>query len=482
MYLGIDLGTSGLKAILLNERGQLVAQATAPLTVSQPQPGWSEQAPEDWWQAMQSACAMLAKEQDLSAVRSVGLSGQMHGATLIDAAGDVIRPCMLWNDGRSGTQCDELEHRLPDFRERSGNLAMPGFTAPKVLWVAENEPDAFQRIDKVLLPKDYLRYRLTGEFASDMSDAAGTSWLNPAERRWDDQLLFVTGLTEANMPRLYEGPDVTGVVSAAASAATGLPQVPVVAGASDNAGGALGVGLIEPGQSMLSLGTSGVVFTVSDGHRAAPEQTVHAFCHALPGRWHQMSVNLCAAECLAWLSRITGRPVPELIAAVEDSGRTETSLTFLPYLSGERTPHNDPRARGQFLGLSVNTDAVDLTLAVLEGVTFAQVDGLHALHAAGVTPADMNLIGGGSRSAFWRQLLADALKIPTHARDGGDVGPALGAARLAQLADSKADWSEVFTQPQLMETCRPNAHRAAYLDAQLARFRALYKVSRPLLD
>ena len=423
---------------------------------------------------------MLSDEQPLNGIKIIGLSGQMHGATLIDDKGRVIRPCILWNDGRSMEQCLQLENQVPDIRERSGNLVMPGFTAPKLLWVQQNEPEHFNRIDKVLLPKDYLRYRLTGDFATDLSDASGTCWLDPTRRDWDEIIVGATGLEMSQLPMLYEGPDITGIVSTTAASVTGLPQVPVVAGASDNAGGALGVGLVKPGQSMLSLGTSGVIFTVSDGHRAAPQQTVHAFCHALPGRWHQMTVSLCAGGSLNWLSRLLERPVEELIRAVVASERKETKVIYLPYLSGERTPHNDPNAVGQFFGLSVNTDAVDLTMAVLEGITFSQVDGLHALHVAGVNPVDMNLIGGGSRSAYWRQLLADALCLPILSRDGGDVGPALGAARLAQLADSQSSVAQVFTQPTLLQTNEPRLSRRDYLESQQDRYRKLYQLTRSL--
>lgn len=480
MYLGIDLGTSGLKAVLLDENGTLIGQAIASLNVSQPQPGWSEQDPEDWWLALVQACKMLAVDHPLNSIRSIGLSGQMHGATLIDDKGRVIRPCMLWNDGRSIAQCSQLEKAVPDFRTRCGNLAMPGFTAPKLLWIQQNEPEHFNRIHKVLLPKDYLRYRLSGEFATDLSDASGTGWLNPVRRDWDEIIIGATGLEMSQLPRLYEGPELTDAVSSAASSVTGLPEVPLVAGASDNAGGALGMGLVDPGQSMLSLGTSGVIFTVSEGHRSAPQQTVHAFCHALPERWHQMTVSLCAGGSLAWLGSLLNRPVAELVSAVESSGRTETRVSYLPYLSGERTPHNNPNAVGQFFGLSLNTDTVDLTMAVLEGVTFSQVDGLHALHAAGVKPVEMNLIGGGSRSAYWRQLIADALCLPILTRDGGDVGPALGAARLARFADSQSSVNQVFTQPTLLETSEPRPSRRDYLESRLDRYRKLYQLTQSL--
>ncbi|PJG58477.1 xylulokinase, partial [Aeromonas cavernicola] len=295
MYLGIDLGTSGVKVIAINEEGQVVASQSVPLAISRPQPLWSEQDPEQWWQATDQAVCAVGTQVSLAQVTAIGLSGQMHGATLLDQQGKVLRPAILWNDGRSAAQCRALEQQVPASRQLTGNLMMPGFTAPKLRWVAEHEPVAFARVDKVLLPKDYLRWRMSGEFATDMSDAAGTLWLDVAKRAWSDDLLAATDLTAAQMPALFEGNQFCAELSASQAQAWGMKRVPIVAGGGDNAAGAVGVGLHQAGQAMLSLGTSGVYFVVSDGYLAKPELAVHSFCHALPQRWHLMSVMLSAA-------------------------------------------------------------------------------------------------------------------------------------------------------------------------------------------
>ncbi len=485
MYLGLDIGTSGVKAVLLDEAGAVRHQATAGYDVSHPRPLWSEQDPELWWDACRTTIGALKDAgAPLGSVKAVGLAGQMHGATLVDEGGAVLRPCILWNDGRSQAECAELEAALPDFRARSGNMAMPGFTAPKLLWLRKHEPETFRRIAKVLLPKDYLQFRLTGAWASEMSDAAGTLWLDPARRDWDETLLGVTGLDREQMPALYEGCEPVAELGAAAAAALGLPRVPVVAGAGDNAGGAVGVGVIEPGQGLLSLGTSGVLFVVSERHHACPERTVHAFCHCLPRRWHQMAVSLSAANSLAWLGRTVGVAVGELLGRLERSGKTETRVLFLPYLSGERTPHNDPRAVGQFHGLTAATDLADLTLAVLEGVAYSFCDGLDALRAAGARFREIALIGGGARSALWRQLLADALDTPLDYRTGGEVGPALGAARLAMIGaaggDVEAAIARVCPQPPAEARYEPRDARGGYHREQLGRYRRLYTLTRTL--
>ena len=483
MYLGFDIGTSGVKAVLLDETGSVRHQATAEYPVSHPKPLWSEQDPELWW----NACAATTQElgtagAQLAAVKAVGLAGQMHGATLLDATSAVLRPCILWNDGRSYAECGELEAAVAGFRDRCGNMAMPGFTAPKLLWVKKHEPDIFRRIRKVLLPKDYVQYRLTGRFASDMSDAAGTLWLDPARRDWDETLLAATDLNRSHMPDLYEGCDPVAELTAEAAETLGLPRVPVVAGAGDNAGGAVGVGVIDPGQGFLSLGTSGVVFVVSEQHHACPERTVHAFCHCLPQRWHQMTVTLSAANSLAWLARTVGAPVPDLLQRLEAGSKT--GVLFLPYLAGERSPHNDPRAVGQFHGLTNATDLSDLTLAVLEGVAYSFCDGLDALRAAGAKFKEIALIGGGARSALWRQLLADALDMPLVYRTGGEVGPALGAARLAMIGAAGGEVEtaihRICTQPPQQTRHEPQAGRTAYHREKLARYRKLYELTKEL--
>lgn len=483
MYLGYDIGTSAVKAVIIDAQGAPRYQASVEMAVDHPKPLWSEQDPDAWWQACIAATARLkADGAPLAAVDAVGLAGQMHGATLLDAAGEVLRPCILWNDGRSFAECAELEASVSDFRVRSGNMAMPGFTAPKLLWVRKHEPEVFRRIARVLLPKDYVRYRMTGELASEMSDASGTLWLDPARREWDDVLIAATGLDRARMPALFEGCEPVAALSAAAARALGLNRVPVVAGAGDNAGGAVGAGVIEPGQAFLSLGTSGVVFVVSDRHYAHPEKTVHAFCHCLPGRWHQMTVTLSAANSLAWLAHTVGRTVAELLQPLGNHADEETAVLFLPYLAGERSPHNDPRAVGQLHGLDNATDLADLTRAVLEGVAYSFCDGVEALREAGVHIGDIAVIGGGARSALWRQILADAIGLPLTYRVDAEVGPALGAARLAMIGvdagEREAAIARVCRQPPASARHEPNAARAGYHRAKLARYRELYRLTR----
>ena len=485
MFLGLDLGTSGLKAVALDQDGSILGQASSSLTVSNPNPLWSEQDPHSWWKACVEAVSLL-KEQGvaLDGVKAIGLSGQMHGATLIDDQGQPLRPCILWNDGRSFAECQELTEKYPEIINRSGNLIMPGFTAPKLSWVAKHEPEIFSKVSKVLLPKDYLSYLLTGVFASDMSDAAGTLWLNPEKRDWDEVLLQATGLTLEHMPKLFEGNEIIGQLTEKASQELGLPSVPVVAGAGDNAAGAVGVGVTEPGQAMLSLGTSGVIFTVSEAHMANPENTVHAFCHCLPGRWHQMSVILSAANCLSWLSKMTSTPVGELMAELEKSGIQTTQATFLPYLSGERTPHNDPTAKGMFHGLTNGAERADLTLAVLEGVSFAFADGLDALVSAGVKMDTAALIGGGAQSKLWRQQLSNILQKPLVFRDGGEVGPGLGAARLAQLGYlNKSDAetiAQICPQPEILDNHSPTGELTGYYQEKRERYKSLYQITKNL--
>lgn len=347
MYIGIDLGTSGVKVILLDDNDVIIASQTEALTVSRPKDLWSEQNAQDWWEATNTAILKLQQQSDLTKVKAIGLSGQMHGATLLDKEGELLRPAILWNDGRCFEECLQLETLVPNSRDITGNIMMPGFTAPKLKWVANYEPEIFSKIDKVLLPKDYLRYKMSGDFASDMSDSAGTMWLDVAKRDWCDELLEATGLTRDHMPTLYEGCEVTGMLSNELAQRWNMPCVPIVAGAGDNAAGAVGVGIIEPGQAMLSLGTSGVYFAVSDGFLSNPESALHSFCHALPNTWHSMSVILSAASCLDWVAKLTGQAdVGVMLEDVQANADVDSKVIFLPYLSGERTPHNDPNAKG----------------------------------------------------------------------------------------------------------------------------------------
>ncbi|GKX60135.1 xylulokinase [Leminorella grimontii] len=482
MYIGIDLGTSGVKVILLDEHQQVLATHTEALSVSRPHPLWSEQNPQDWWQATDRAMLALGAQRSLKAVKALGLSGQMHGATLLDQYQKPLRPAILWNDGRCAAQCEELERLVPNSRQITGNLMMPGFTAPKLKWVEEHEPDIFRAVDKVLLPKDYLRLLITGEFASDMSDAAGTLWMDVGQRDWSDALLNACGLDRKHMPTLFEGSQVTGMVKADVAERWGIGQVPVAGGGGDNAAGAVGVGLYKAGQAMLSLGTSGVYFAVSDGFLSNPESAVHSFCHALPNAWHLMSVMLSAASCLDWACRLTNTAsVPALLTQVEQSKPAATPVWFLPYLSGERTPHNNPNAKGAFWGLTHEHGPADLGRAVLEGVSFALADGMDVLHATGLKPESVTLIGGGARSPYWRQMLADVSGQALEYRTGGDVGPALGAARLAQIAVNPSMPLAEFCPPlPLEQRHEPNATLHEEYREKRETFRRLYQQLLPL--
>lgn len=483
MYIGIDLGTSGVKTLLLDEQGELLVSRTEPLSVSRPHPLWSEQDPEQWWQATDRAMRALGQQYSLHEVKAIGLSGQMHGATLLDKQHRVLRPAILWNDGRCGAECRWLDEQVPAARRITGNLIMPGFTAPKLVWVAHHEPAIFRQVDKVLLPKDYLRLRMTGELASDMSDAAGTLWLDVARRDWSDDMLSACNLSRDNMPALFEGSTVTGKLRAELAKSWGMAPVPVVAGGGDNAAGAVGVGMINPGQAMLSLGTSGVYFAVSSGFLSQPERAVHSFCHALPQRWHLMSVMLSAASCLDWAARLTGTDsVTDLINAARHASDAAGPVWFLPYLSGERTPHNNPQAKGAFFGLTHQHGKAELARAVLEGVGFGLVEGMEAVHACGIRPDSVTLIGGGARSAYWRQMLADISGQTLDYRTGGDVGPALGAARLAQVAlNPQSELSSLLPDLPLEQRHTPDrARHQQYLERRQT-FSALYQQLKPLM-
>jgi len=484
MYIGIDLGTSGVKAILLSEEGEVIASQTEKLTVSRPHPLWSEQDPEQWWLATDRAMKALSQQHSLQGVKALGIAGQMHGATLLDKQQRVLRPAILWNDGRCGEECQLLEAEVKNSRKITGNLMMPGFTAPKLLWVQRHEQAIFRQVDKVLLPKDYLRLRMTGDFASDMSDAAGTMWMDVAKRDWSDDMLAACQLTRDNMPALFEGCDITGELLASVARSWNMPVVPVVAGGGDNAAGAVGVGMADAGQAMLSLGTSGVYFAVSEGFLSKPESAVHSFCHALPGRWHLMSVMLSAASCLDWAAKLTGlATVPALITAAQSADESAGPVWFLPYLSGERTPHNNPQAKGVFFGLTHQHGPAELARAVLEGVGFALADGMDVVHECGVAPKSVTLIGGGARSAYWRQMLADISGKQLDYRTGGDVGPALGAARLAQLAiHNSTSFADMLPQLALEEEHCPDAERFARYAPQRETFRQLYQHLLPLMS
>ena len=457
MYLGIDIGTSGVKAMIIDASNTILAQGSAPLSVSRPQPLWSEQDPEDWWSATRSA--VLALPQNLrQRVRAIGLSGQMHGATVLGADDTPLRPAILWNDGRSQTQCKALKARMPDIETVTGNLVMPGFTAPKLAWLRDHEPGLFDQIRTVLLPKDYVRLRMTGQKATDLSDAAGTSWLDVGQRTWSSAALAACDLDLSAMPDLFEGDATTGQLRAECAADWGMEAVPVAAGGGDNAAGAVGVGVTDEGEALISLGTSGVIFVANSAFRPNPDQAVHAYCHALPGRWHQMSVMLSAASCTDWAARLAGlKSGAELTALAEARGRLDGPEIFLPYLSGERTPHNNPQARGVLFGLDHDSDPARLGQAVIEGVAFGFADGLDALLNSGTDVSSLTVIGGGARSRYWGRVLSAALNRPLIYREGADNGPAFGAAKLARLAVGDGERSDVLAAPPILETIEPDS-------------------------
>jgi xylulokinase len=486
MYLGIDVGTSEVKVVLVDEAQRLVAIAHAGLEVDRPHPQWSEQDPDSWWRATEKAIGEIRGKHaaELASVVGIGLSGQMHGAVLLDGDDRVLRPAILWNDARSEAECAELERRAPESRRITGNLAMPGFTAPKLVWVAEHEPEVFRRTAKVLLPKDYLRWRLTGEHVSEMSDSAGTLWLDVKARDWSDTMLAATGLGRKHMPRLVEGTEPGGQLRPELARRWGMREGVVVAGgAGDNAASAVGLGVVADGQGFISLGTSGVFFIASSGYRPNPDRGVHTFCHALPGVWHQMAVMLSAASCLRWVTGLVGaRDEAELVGEVEGVAPAAASRAplFLPYLSGERTPHNDAFAQGVWFGLRHDTDRAALGYSVLEGIAFGLADGYEALRDAGGVARSVSLTGGGSRSRHWGRLIASALDLPLAVTEGSEVGAALGAARLGRLASSGGAIDEVCRPPPVVETIEPVA---AWREALLPRFdlfRRLYPPVRPL--
>jgi xylulokinase len=479
MYLGIDLGTSEVKVALVDDEQRLLGVTGSKLTIERPQPNWSEQSPDQWFAAASDAVAQLRVDHGnrWSAIRAIGLSGQMHGAVLLDDADRPLRPAILWNDGRSERECLALVAAVPDFYERTSNLAMPGFTAPKLLWMRRHEPALFARVRKVLLPKDYLRCVLTGEYVSDPSDASGTLWFNPKTRQWDDTLLSATGLDRSAMPAICDGSAVSGVLRASVAEAWGLALNTVVAGgAGDNSASAIGVGAIDAGQGFVSLGTSGVAFIVDEMLRACPERAIHAFCHTLPNRWHQMTVTLSAASCLAWWKNISGRESE--IALLDELGHgwepANATPFFLPYLSGERTPHNDVNIRALFFGLDAGHSTRDLTYAVLEGVAFGIADGVDAMRAVGTQVGRLALVGGGARSAYWAQLMADVLGTELFIPTAGIHAGALGAARLAALAAGESAGNVFVDTSTEQKAFSPNANRRDFLQSRLARFRAIY--------
>lgn len=482
MYLGIDLGTSEIKAVLLSSDGNIVGTAGVPCGVSRPASSWVEQNPSDWWAGTQVALANLRTRfpAGFSQIRGIGLSGQMHGAVLLDSRDRVLRPAILWNDMRSIAECRELNDRAPQLRAVAGNVAMPGFTAPSLMWVARNEPDIFRQTACVLLPKDYLRLRLTGTRATDPSDAAGTLWLDVAQRDWSDQLLSLSGMSRAQMPELLEGGESSGFVRSEIARDLGLPaDVIVAAGGGDNATSAIGVGAIHPGDGFLSLGTSALLGIVTDRFRPDLPTSIQAFCHALPGRWNETSVLLSAASCLRWVCRLTSVDEATLldeVAALKMESLGSAPI-FLPYLSGERVAPDERHAQGSFFGLTLATDRAVIGYAILEGVALALAEGLERLQSSGANTSTLSLIGGGARSPLWAQLLANALNVRIQTHRGGDCGAALGAARLGWIA-AGGHSQTILTRPAVNDEYTPNEARHESLLRRLSTYQDLCRLVR----
>jgi len=475
--LGIDVGTSSVKVVLIDDTQRVLASATSPLKLARPEEGWSEQNPEDWWRAMLAAVGAVQKQKRKSfeAVEAIGLSGQMHGATLIDAADKPIRPAILWNDGRSEKECRALEEKEPSLRKIAGNIAMPGFTAPKLLWVKAHEPQNFKKTAKVLLPKDYIRLKLSGDYASDMSDSSGTLWMDVGRRKWSEKLLAATDLGLDHMPKLYEGTAPTGELSAALQKKWGLTRRPAIAGGGgDNAAAACGIGAVKPNESFISIGTSGVLFVTNDKFSPNTGNAVHAFCHAVPDTWHQMGVMLSAAASMEWLSGILGKPVQRLMASLKEKLEGPAPVTFLPYLSGERTPVNDARARGVFIGLGHDSDRRVLTQAVLEGVAFGFRDCLEALKTAGTRIERATAVGGGSKSKLWLKIIATVLGIDIEVPAAGDFGAAFGAARLGLAALDKGSDLNALSRPKMALRIAPDDRLRSSYEAGYERYRKIY--------
>ncbi len=477
MYLGLDFGTSSVKGVLIDGTQKILASATAPLKVSRLHSGWSEQNPEDWWKAANSVVKALGKlkPKAVAGVTGIGLSGQQHGATLLDKNGKVLRPCILWNDARSFVECKDILTNEPDALEISGNIPLAGYTAPKLLWVEKHEPKIFAQVAKVLLPKDYIRFRMTGDYASDMSDSSGTYWLDIAKRTWSDALLKAGHMRRDQMPQLFEGTDATGKLTVAVAKAWGMPLRPVVAGGGgDNAASACGIGAVRDGAAFVSIGTSGVLFVSNDRYSPNAAEAVHAFCHAVPGTWHQMGVILSATASLEWLSGVLKTPAAQLTKALGNALTGPSSALFLPYLSGERTPVGDSEVRGVMMGLGHETNAKVMTHAVLDGVAFAVRDSLEALAAAGTKIKRVMAVGGGTNSELWLKIMATVLGVPIDLPAAGDIGGAFGAARMGLIAATGKSYKSVCTQPKISKTIMPEKKATKAYETAYQNYRKIY--------
>ncbi|MEB0040748.1 MULTISPECIES: xylulokinase [unclassified Pseudomonas] len=486
--LGIDLGTSELKAVLLDEGGIVLGHASAKLTISRPHPGRSEQRPEDWWQACLSALDQLRQDQPQAYARiaCIGLSGQMHGAVLLGDDNRVVSPAILWDDSRATGQAEQLARDYPEFAEITGSLPMAGLTAPKLLWLKHHEPQVFNEIDCVLSPKDYLRLRLSGERVTDVSDAAGTLWLDVVKRDWFEPIVRATGLELRQLPRLVEGRAASTVLNTSAAQRLGLPVGVVIAGGGgDNPVSAVGIGAIHAGDAFITLGTSAAIVAITDHMAGHPAHAVHSFCHAIPQRWYTMGALLAGASCLRWVTQLLGFPDEQtLLERVQtalpiDQPVAVSNPLFLPYLAGERTPHNDPLLRGGFMSLGYDCSPAMLGYAVLEGVGFGLLDAMNAVQSAGAAVHACALVGGGARSEYWAQLLANILDREIYTLYGSELSACIGAATLGFLANGQGD---ALLQAGMPVKARyfPRVEQQPALNQRYEKFRGLLSAAKAL--
>ena len=456
MYLGLDIGTSSIKGLLQNYDGKIIASHNVNLSVSRPKEGYSEQNPQDWIEATKTVILAIKNiaGSKLNQLLAIGLSGQMHGLVAMDNTDKVLRPAILWNDARCDEQAKRLDVQFPDFRRIAGNAVMAGFTAPKALWMAERESEIFKQIKTILLPKDYVRFWLTGEKISDMSDTSGTLWLDVEKRKYSETLISHCRLDISQMPTLREGSEPAGVLRKSLAEEWGISPKVVVSGAGDNAAAACGLGVVSPGDAFVSLGTSGVIFRVTEKFLPEAASGAHAFCHALPNLWHQMGVTLSATDSLNWLSEITGASVASLANSAKSIDEENSTLLFHPYLSGERTPHNDPNARGGFFGLARRHGHAEMAYSVFEGITYALADCLDVISKTGQKPKSLLAVGGGASNIHWLQQIADCTGVPISLPKEGEFGGANGAARLAAMASGR-DATDILTKPVIQRIFNP---------------------------
>lgn len=481
MFLGFDIGTSAVKAVLMASDGAVIADASAPLELTSPQPGWNEQNPDDWWRATLDAASALQKQvpEAWQQVSGIGLSGQMHGAVLLDENKQPLRPAILWNDGRSAPQCEMLANEMPNIGDIAGVIPMPGFTAPKLRWVSENEPDVHSQIKHILLPKDYVRLKLADVLAIDMADAAGTMWLNQKTRKWSNELCAVSATDPKWLPNLFEGTEVSGTLTQEAAELLNLkPGIVIAAGAGDAAAGAMGIGAVNDGDSFISLGTSGQLFVVTDRYSPSPQTATHAYAHCVPERWFLMAAMLNGASPMSWFAGVAKEDIGTLLKEAEGEDASRIPL-YLPYLTGERTPHNDAKIRSCFYGMDPLTNRAQMMRAVVDAIAYTFCDARDAMVQAGAKIDNPAAIGGGSQSDFVLQNMADAMGISITRYADAETGPALGAARLAAVAAGSTNLSEVSQVPDTDRVFTPNPLKADYHKSRLQSYRDLYQALKP---